>query len=496
MADRSKVVETITEKLADLHRSTERLHEAHRADELSPNGRSMEVRLQDMQVAIEQLRVAEEELRVQNEELERNRHEIEAALARYQELFDLAPDPYITTDDTGTIQEANAAALRLLNIPVEKVGNSQLVNFVPAARRRAFRSGLQRVAMGDAPVPGSTEWTLQLKPRRGEPIETAVTVAAVKGPHGEPIRITWLFRDVTARSRAEAEVRTLNAELEQRVQERTAALEAANWAKAEFLSVMAHELRTPLNAIIGYAELLEMGIPGPVTDSQLAHLTRIRSSGQRLIGLISEVLNLGKVEAGQLRVVREECEISDAVDALEFVRKARDRDVNVRAVNMSWGLTAKPLALQDEIRRIHDAGIMLVAAAGNEQSDNDRHPFYPSSFTDEVMSVAASNSNDDLASIFSNYGRKTVDLAAPGVGVRSTWTTGGYHLLRGTSMAAPHVTGAAALMFAQCPSLGADEARQILVDSVDRLAGLKTKTISGGRLNVDRAVRMAKDRCH
>jgi PAS domain S-box-containing protein len=321
----------VQQKLADLHGSIERLERSRLADESPPAGGGGGMPLEDMQTAIEQLRVAEDELRVQNEELERNRHEIEAALARYQELFDLAPDPYITTDDAGILQEANAAALRLLNITPDKIGNSQLVNFVPASQRRAFRSGMQRVLMGEAPVPGSTEWTLQVKPRRGEPIEAAVTVTAVKASHGEPARIRWLFRDVTARIRAEAEVRTLNAELEQRVQERTAALEAANWAKAEFLSVMAHELRTPLNAIIGYAELLEMGIPGPVSDSQIAHLTRIRSSGQRLIGLISEVLDLGKVEAGQLRVVREECAISDAVDAalLLVVPQAAARGVQI-----------------------------------------------------------------------------------------------------------------------------------------------------------------------
>ena len=321
----------VQQKLADLHGSIERLERSRLADESPPAGGTGGMRLEDMQTAIEQLRVAEEELRVQNEELERNRHDIETALARYQELFDLAPDPYITTDDAGTIQEANAAALRLLNITPDKIGNSQLVNFVPASQRRAFRSGVQRVLMGEAPVPGSNEWSLQLKPRRGEPIEAAVTVTAVNAAHGERARISWLFRDVTARTRAEAEVRTLNAELEQRVQDRTAALEAANWAKAEFLSVMAHELRTPLNAIIGYAELLEMGIPGPVSDSQIAHLTRIRSSGQRLIGLISEVLDLGKVEAGQLRVVREECAISDAIDAalLLVVPQAAARGVQI-----------------------------------------------------------------------------------------------------------------------------------------------------------------------
>jgi PAS domain S-box-containing protein len=274
-----------------------------------------DVKSVDVQTAVEHLRVAEEELRVQNEELEVHRAAAESALQRYQELFDLAPDPYIITDSAGVVREANSAAARLLGIHPDRLCGRPIASFVSPGRRRAFRVGLNRLVRDQDPIPDADEWTVEVEPRQGDAVEVSVTAATVKNAVGATESIRWLLRDVTARRRVENEVRSLNADLERRVQERTAALEAANWAKAEFLSVMAHELRTPLNAIIGYAELLEMGIPGPITEAQETHLRRIKSSGQRLIGLIGEVLDLGKVEAGQLRVVTEECNISDAIEA-------------------------------------------------------------------------------------------------------------------------------------------------------------------------------------
>jgi signal transduction histidine kinase len=81
--------------------------------------------------------------------------------------------------------------------------------------------------------------------------------------------------------------------------------EAANRAKSEFLAAMSHEIRTPINAVVGYAELLEMGLGGPVTDTQRGYLERIRASSAHLLGLVEDVLDLARVEAGRLEVVPE-----------------------------------------------------------------------------------------------------------------------------------------------------------------------------------------------
>jgi len=178
----------------------------------------------------------------------------------------------------------------------------------------------------------------------------------------------------------------------------------------------------------------------------------------------------------------------DAIEAINYVIDRKRAGVNVRIISASWGSTTKSRALEDVIRKAYDEGILFVAAAGNSSSDNDRNPHYPANYNlGNVISVAAVNRYDQLAS-FSNYGAKSVHVAAPGEEILSTWLEHDFKELRGTSMATPFVSGVAALILSQNPKMSVDDLRAKLLKSVDSLASLKGKVSSGGRINAAKAV--------
>jgi hypothetical protein len=174
--------------------------------------------------------------------------------------------------------------------------------------------------------------------------------------------------------------------------------------------------------------------------------------------------------------------ISDALDCLNYIAMMKDRGVNIVATNNSWGGGGFSQAFYDAIDAHRQRGILFIAAAGNAASNNDSIPFYPAGYyLPNVISVAATNRFDGLA-YFSNYGRRTVHLGAPGQEIVSTTIGNTYSSFSGTSMATPHVTGLAALLKAQDPSRDWRAIKNLILAGGDDNSAL-ANTIAQKRLN-------------
>jgi subtilisin family serine protease len=172
-----------------------------------------------------------------------------------------------------------------------------------------------------------------------------------------------------------------------------------------------------------------------------------------------------------------------AIAAIEYATK-----IGVNLTSNSWGGggTSEPMRLA--IKEAADAGILFIAAAGNSTANNDTRPNFPSNFdVANVIAVAATDQNDRLAS-FSSYGLRTVDLAAPGVGIYSTTRNNRYASLSGTSMATPHVAGAVALMMSVHREMSMEQIKAKLFRSIDPVPSLATRVATGGRLNLEKAL--------
>ena len=181
---------------------------------------------------------------------------------------------------------------------------------------------------------------------------------------------------------------------------------------------------------------------------------------------------------------------SAAIAAINYATMMRrDFGINVVATNNSWGGGGFSTSLRNAIDAGGGAGILFVAAAGNESNDNDASPSYPASYTStSIISVAATTRSNQLAD-FSNYGATSVDLAAPGQSIYSTTPNNSYATYSGTSMATPHVAGVVALLAAAAPQATASQIRTAILNGTTQLGTLSGRVATGGLLNAAGALR-------
>ena len=240
---------------------------------------------------------------------------------RLRAIIEGLADGIVIVDRRGVIQFANPAAARLFTrTPDALVGT----------------------ALGSPLVAGETTEMEIVRRGAGEVVYAELRVVHTDW-NGESAELVSL-RDITDRKYAEERSRQLAHERDARLQ-----AEAASRAKSDFLAIMSHELRTPLNAILGYSELIELGISGDLTDTMRDHVGRIRRSAKHLLGLVNDILDLAKVEAGRLSVANAPASVSEAItSALTLIHpQAAARNLEV---TVSPGTDALPPFIGDAER--------------------------------------------------------------------------------------------------------------------------------------------------
>jgi len=217
------------------------------------------------------------------------------------------------------------------------------------------------------------------------------------------------------------------------------------------------------------------------------------ASGNNGIGIAGVTWN---VQMAVLKYLSDENGAGSSSNAIEAIMYAVNMGIPIS--NNSWGGAPYSFGLYQAILNAQNNDHLFIAAAGNGGFDhiadnNDLQPFYPASYPmNNIISVASTDSNDDL-STSSNFGIASVDIAAPGVNILSCLPGANYGVLSGTSMAAPHVAGACALLWEKDQDKRFYEIKDAILSNTDPLSGLEDKCVSEGRLNLFNTITAFED---
>ena len=221
---------------------------------------------------------------------------------KYRRLFEFSPIGITTIDMKGVITSCNPAVYKVGGYSEDEIVGKHFSKIAPVRLRdipnlvRVFTS----IIRGKVPKP----FEVAYQRKDGTIGWTELHVALLEGG-GRKLGVQVLQRDISDRK-----------QLEQELVEKNRQLETASQAKSEFLASMSHELRTPLNAIIGFSQLMLDGIPGEINDEQRQCLGDVLSSGQHLLELINDVLDLSKVEAGRMEFKPENLNLADVISGV------------------------------------------------------------------------------------------------------------------------------------------------------------------------------------
>lgn len=267
---------------------------------------------------------------IERARIDDERHENEMA-------FGAMAEGAVITDANGTILWVNDAFCRISGYP-----RAEVIQQNP----RLLKSGnhdaeFYRQLWAQLTEHGHWRGELWNKRKSGEVFPEEISIQALKGPDGRIRRFISIFSDITERKRIEQELQDYREDLEEQVRKRTEELteardaaEAANHSKSTFLANMSHELRTPLNAVIGFSQLMEKD--PALAERQRRHVEIINHSGNHLLTLINDVLELSKIESGKLEMRREEVDLAALLEQVVGMMFLRAQQAGL-ALNLETG---------------------------------------------------------------------------------------------------------------------------------------------------------------
>ena len=343
------------DELGILSRRFNQMAEAisRRDEEIQSTLEELESSNEELQASYQQMEALTKELEEAEKELEIEHRRLIEAKEYLQNVLEDSPDVIITTDIEGNIVEFNKGAEEVLGYKKEEV--------IGTPAERLYRDGKERQkVLRIVEEKGRiTNYETILRTGSGREIDINLTLSQLRDGLGNLMGTVGISRDITEIKKKREELLSLNkklqeaslaleaarSDLEKKVEERTSELRDANERliesnirikeadrlKSEFMANMSHELRTPLNAVIGFSELLLDGIDGEVNEVQSTDLTHIHDSGVHLLGIINDILDLSKIEAGKMDLLKEEVDMSGIVGGVVSVAKTlvKGKDVNI-----------------------------------------------------------------------------------------------------------------------------------------------------------------------
>lgn len=267
---------------------------------------------------LQELRVHQIELEMQNEELQRVQQGLEVSRARYFELYNLAPVGYLTINNRGLIIGVNLTFATLVEVEASALSKRPFSQFV--FREDQDRYYLWRKLLFETKAPQVCE--LRLVKHNGNQCWIRLVANLAQDMDGEPVAFA-VASDIDEAKRIEVELASANRNIEE-----------TSRAKSNFLANMSHELRTPLNTIIGFSEVMQDQLFGPLNEKQETFVANILHSGRHLLSLINDILDISKVEASKMELTMSDINLEELCQGTlaAFSEKARRHQVELTYV--------------------------------------------------------------------------------------------------------------------------------------------------------------------